>query len=111
MVPKSASILAMSSGDDGLVGDVCHVTMGLKAQLAVVLLGLGDLVGVTCVKGDLGAGLSERLGNGHTDAIGGAGYERDLAHPRRKLSIRSDIAILSKETFIYISLAFHTRSV
>ena len=66
-------------GDDGLVGDICHVTMSLKAQLAVVLLGLGDLVGVTCVKGNLGAGLAECLGNGHADAIGGAGHERDLA--------------------------------
>ena len=66
-------------GDDGLVGDVCHVTMSLKAQLAVVLLGLGYLVGVTCVKGDLGASLSERLGDSHANAIGGAGYQCDLA--------------------------------
>ena len=66
-------------GDDGLIGDIGHVAVSLKAQLAVVLLGLGDLVGVTCVKGDLGAGLAERLGNGHTNAIGGTGHERDLA--------------------------------
>ena len=66
-------------GDNGLVSDVGHVAVSLKAQLAVVLLGLGDLVGVTRVKGDLGAGLAERLGNGHTNAVGGAGYERDLA--------------------------------
>ena len=53
--------------------------MSLKAQLAVVLLGLGYLVGVTCVKGDLGASLSERLGDSHANAIGGAGYQCDLA--------------------------------
>ena len=66
-------------GDDGLVGDVGNIAVSIKAQLAVVLLGLGDLVGVTGVKGNLGACLSERLGNGHADAIGGAGHERDLA--------------------------------
>ena len=66
-------------GDDGLVGNVGHVAVSLKAQLAVVLLGLGDLVGVAGVKGDFGAGLAERLGHGHADAIGGAGHQRDLA--------------------------------
>ena len=53
--------------------------MSLKAQLTVVLLGFGDFVGVTGVKGDLGAGLSERLGNGHANAVGGAGHQCDLA--------------------------------
>ena len=66
-------------GDDGLVGDIGNIAVSVKAQLAVVLLGLGDLVGVTGVKGDFGAGLSERLGNGHANAVGGAGHERDLA--------------------------------
>ena len=66
-------------GDNGLVGNIGNIAAGLKAQLAVMLLGLGDLVGVTCVKGDLGAGLPKRLGNGHANAVGGAGHERDLA--------------------------------
>ena len=66
-------------GDDGLVGDIGDIAVSVKAQLAVVLLGFGDFVGVAGVKRNLGAGLSERLGDGHADAIGGAGYERDLA--------------------------------
>ena len=53
--------------------------MSIKAQLAVVLLGLGDFIGVTGVKGNLGAGLAERLGHGHANTVGGAGHERDLA--------------------------------
>ena len=61
------------------IGDVGNIAVSIKAQLAVVLLGFGNLVGVTGVKGNLGACLSERLGNGHADAIGGAGHERDLA--------------------------------
>ena len=66
-------------GDDSLVGDVGNIAVSVKAQLTVVLLGFGDFVGVTGVKGDLGAGLSERLGNGHANAVGGAGHQCDLA--------------------------------
>ena len=66
-------------GDDSLVGDVGNIAVSVKAQLTVVLLGFGDFVGVTGVKGEPGAGFAECLGHGHADAIGGAGHERDLA--------------------------------
>ena len=97
-------------GDHSLVGDVGNIAVRIKAQLAVVLLGLGDFVGVTGVKGNLGAGLAERLGHGHADTVGAPVTSATLPS-RRKLSIRLDIAILPKETFIYISLASNTSSV
>ena len=78
-------------GDDGLVGDIGNIAVSVKAQLAVVLLGLGELVGMTGVKGNLGAGCAERLGNGHANTVSGAGHQRDLAiqaeavHAKRKV--------------------------
>jgi len=34
---------------------------------------------MTGVKGNLGAGFAERLGNGHANTVSGAGHQRDLA--------------------------------
>jgi len=71
--------LGYELGDDGLVGDVGNIAVSIKAQLTVVLFGLGDFVGVTGVKGNLGPGLTECLGNGHANTVGGTGHERDFA--------------------------------